>query len=75
MSCLRRDQTEELLRVVVEIGSDLDLDATLHRVITAARSTAATAPWDVHGADGTLVSFLHDGIDDERQADRSYASR
>jgi signal transduction histidine kinase len=62
-----RDQTEELLRVVVEIGSDLDLDATLHRVISAAMTVtgARYGALGVHGADGTLVSFLHDGIDDE----------
>ncbi len=28
-----RDQMEQLLRVIVEIGSDLDLDRTLHRIV------------------------------------------
>ena len=30
-----RDQMETLLRVIMEIGADLDLDVTLHRIITA----------------------------------------
>ena len=42
-----RDQMEQLLRVIVEIGSDLDLDATLHHVVSAAMELtgAATARW------------------------------
>ena len=31
-----RDQMEQLLRAIVKIGSDLDLDETLHHVVTAA---------------------------------------
>lgn len=31
-----RDQMEQLVRVIVELGSDLDLDVTLHRVLKAA---------------------------------------
>jgi signal transduction histidine kinase len=60
-----RDQMERLLRVIVEIGSDLDLDATLRRIIRAARDLTA-APYGavaVREPDGTLVSFVHEGID------------
>ena len=39
-----RDQMEQLLRVIVEIGSDLDLDATLRRIVIAARELTA-APY------------------------------
>ena len=31
-----RDQLEKLVRVIVGIGSDLDLDVTLHRIVNAA---------------------------------------
>jgi hypothetical protein len=31
-----RDQMEQLVRIVVEIGSDLDLDVTLQRIVNAA---------------------------------------
>jgi signal transduction histidine kinase len=60
-----RDQMEQLLQVIVEIGSDLDLDATLRRIIRAARDLTA-APYGalaVRDSDGTLISFVHDGID------------
>jgi signal transduction histidine kinase len=62
-----RDQMERLLRVIVEIGSDLDLDATLRRIVVAARDLTA-APYGalaVRDPDGTLISFVHDGIDAE----------
>ncbi len=36
-----RNQMEQLLRVIVEIGSDLDLDATLRRIVHAARELTA----------------------------------
>ena len=39
-----RDQMEQLLQVIVEIGSDLDLDATLRRIIRAARELTS-APY------------------------------
>lgn len=61
-----RDQMEQLLRVIVEIGSDLDLDATLRRIILAAKELTA-APYGalaVRDADGTLLSFVHAGIDE-----------
>jgi len=59
-----RDQMERLLHVIVEIGSDLDLDATLRRIILAARELTS-APYGalaVRDAEGTLVSFVHSGI-------------
>jgi signal transduction histidine kinase len=60
-----RDQMEQLLRVIVEIGSDLDLDATLRRIIVAARKLTS-APYSavaVRDAEGDLVSFVHGGMD------------
>jgi signal transduction histidine kinase len=58
-------QMERLLRVIVEIGSDLDLDATLRRIVSAARELTS-APYGalaIRDPDGTLVSFVHSGID------------
>ena len=60
-----RDQMEQLLRVIVEIGSDLDLDATLRRIVLAARKLTS-APYGalaIRDPDGMLVSFVHEGID------------
>jgi signal transduction histidine kinase len=60
-----RDQMEQLLQVIVEIGSDLDLDATLRRIVRAARDLTS-APYGalaVRDPDGTLISFVHEGID------------
>lgn len=62
-----RDQMEQLLRVIVEIGSDLDLDATLGRIIRAARELTS-APYGalaVRDPEGTLLRFVHAGIDDD----------
>lgn len=62
-----RDQMAQLLRVIVEIGSDLDLDGTLRRIVTAARELTA-APYGalaVRDPEGTLLSFIHEGIDAE----------
>jgi signal transduction histidine kinase len=56
---------EQLLRVIVEIGSDLDLDATLRRIVLAARDLTS-APYGalaVRDPEGTLVSFIHGGLD------------
>jgi two-component system, NarL family, sensor histidine kinase DevS len=60
-----RDQMEQLLQLIVEIGSDLDLDATLRRVIQAARKLTS-APYGalaIRDPDGTLISFVNEGID------------
>ncbi|OBK59488.1 histidine kinase [Mycobacterium colombiense] len=62
-----RDQMEQLLRVIVEIGADLDLDATLHRIIRAARELTS-APYGalaIRDRDGNLMSFVHEGMDAE----------
>jgi signal transduction histidine kinase len=55
-----------LLRVIVGLATDLDLDATLHRIVTAAMELtgARYGALGVLGPDGTLCSFLHSGIDD-----------
>ncbi|MBV8787891.1 MAG: GAF domain-containing sensor histidine kinase [Mycobacterium sp.] len=60
-----RDQMEQLLRVIVEIGSSLDLDATLRRIIGAARELTS-APYGalaIRDREGNLISFVHDGMD------------
>ena len=60
-----RDQMERLLHVFVEIGSGLDLSATLRRIIVAARELTS-APYGalaVRDAEGNLLSFVHEGID------------
>ena len=61
-----RDQMEQLLRVIVEIGSDLDLDSTLRRIVLAARklTSAPYAAVAVRDPEGTLIAFVHNGIDD-----------
>jgi hypothetical protein len=62
-----RDQMERLVRAIVEIGSDLDLDATVHRIVNAAMALAGAryGALGIRGSDGTLVSFVHAGIDDD----------
>ena len=62
-----RDQMEQLVRVIVEIGSDLDLDVTLHRIIDAAMELtgARYGALGIRATDGTLATFLHAGIDDD----------
>ncbi len=59
------DQVEQLVQVIVDIGSDLDLDGTLHRFVKAAMTlTGATiGALGVRGADGSLSTFVHSGID------------
>ena len=60
-----RDQMERLLRGLVEIGAGLDLDATLHRIIVAARELTS-APYGalaIRDPDGNLISFVHEGMD------------
>ncbi len=62
-----RDQMEQLVRVIVEIGSDLDLDVTLHRVVDGAMELtgARYGALGIRAPDGNLVSFIHAGIDEE----------
>ena len=62
-----RDQMQHLARVIVDIGSDLDLDVMLHRIVNAALelTTARYGALGIRGSDGTLVSFVYTGIDDD----------
>src|ERR1700747_3654952 len=62
-----RDQMQNLVRVIVDIGSDLDLDVMLHRIVDAAMELT-DAPYGVlgiRGSDGNLASFVYTGIDDD----------
>ncbi len=61
------DQMEQLVQVIVEIGSDLDLDVTLHRVVNAAMKLtgARYGALGIRGSDGSFVSFVHAGIDED----------
>ena len=61
-----RDQMQNLVRVIVDIGSDLDLDVTLHRIVNAAMELtgARYGALGIRGSDGTLASFVCTGIDD-----------
>ena len=61
------DQAERLLRVIVDIGSDLSLDATLHRIATAAKEVtqARYGALAVRATDSTLLSFVHAGMDED----------
>ena len=63
-----RDQMEQLVRAIVAIGSDLDLDVTLQRLVNAARelSGARYGALGVCASDGALVSFVHAGIDNDQ---------
>src|ERR1044072_8369640 len=60
-----RDQMDRLVRAIVEIGSDLDLDATVHRIVKAAMELAGAryGALGIRGSDGTLVSFVQVGIE------------
>jgi signal transduction histidine kinase len=60
------DRREILLRVIVDIASDLDLDATLKRIVTAAMELtgARFGALGVRGPDDTLISFVYGGIDE-----------
>jgi serine phosphatase RsbU (regulator of sigma subunit)/anti-sigma regulatory factor (Ser/Thr protein kinase)/transcriptional regulator with GAF, ATPase, and Fis domain len=60
-----QDQIEQLVRAIVEIGSDLDLHGTLHRIVKAAieLTGARVGALGVSAADGGFSSFIHDGID------------
>ncbi|GAC1405412.1 MAG: hypothetical protein NVS4B6_16520 [Mycobacterium sp.] len=62
-----RDQMEELVRVIVEIGSDLDLDVTLKRIVNAAMELtgARYGAVGLRASDGALVSVVRMGIDED----------
>lgn len=62
-----RDQIEQLVQVIIEIGCDLDLDATLHRIVNAAMDLtgARYGALGIRGPDSVRVSFIRAGIDDD----------
>ncbi|SPM42868.1 ATPase [Mycobacterium numidiamassiliense] len=62
-----RDEMEQLVRVIVEIGSDLDVDVTLQRVVAGAMELtgARYGALGIRGADGALASFVCRGFDDD----------
>lgn len=62
-----RGYLERLPAVMVELGSDLDLDATLHRIVVAAMAltSARYGALAVRDPDGALASFVHVGFDAE----------
>ncbi|WP_197379843.1 SpoIIE family protein phosphatase [Mycolicibacterium mengxianglii] len=62
-----RDQMEQLVGAIVAIGSDLDLDVTLHRIVNAAMELcdARYGALAVRGSDGALVSFIPAGINED----------
>ena len=61
-----RDRREILLRVIVDIASDLDLDATVKRIVTGAMELtgARFGALGVRGPDDSLISFVYAGIDE-----------
>jgi serine phosphatase RsbU (regulator of sigma subunit)/anti-sigma regulatory factor (Ser/Thr protein kinase) len=62
-----RDQMEQLVRVIVEISSDLDLKVTLDRIVNGALTLtgARYAALGIRAADGSLVSFVDAGMPDD----------
>ena len=61
------DQMEQLVRVIVEIGSDLDLNVTLQRIVSGAieLTGARYGVLGIFASDGTLASFICEGIDED----------
>jgi len=62
-----RDQMEKLVQVMVGIGSDLELDVTLERIVNAAMelTDARYGTLGIRASDGALDTFVHAGIDDD----------
>ncbi|ORV54774.1 ATPase [Mycobacterium europaeum] len=62
-----RDQMEQLVRVISEVGSDLDLDVTLHRIVKGAMELTGCryAALGIRAADGALAAFVRAGIDEQ----------
>ncbi|MGE2833276.1 SpoIIE family protein phosphatase [Mycobacterium sp. SMC-4] len=65
-----RDHMEQLVQAIIAIGSDLDFDVTLDRVVHAAQelSGARYATLAVRGPGGEFVSFVGAGVDDDAAA-------
>lgn len=57
--------SERLLHVLVKIGTDLDLDSTMHQAVSAAMELtgARFAALAVRNPDGAITSFVQEGID------------
>lgn len=70
-----RDQKAHLVRLIVWIGSDLDLAVTLRRIVEAAveLTDAGHGALGIRAADGTLSSFVCVGMDDAAAARLSEA--
>lgn len=64
------DESSTFLDVIVGIGSDLDLDATLDRIVTAAiqLTGADYGALAVRGVDRVMLSFIHHGVAPEAAA-------
>ncbi|BBZ23324.1 GAF domain-containing protein [Mycolicibacter hiberniae] len=62
-----RDQMEHLLAVILEMGSDLHLNTTLHRVVVAAMklTSARYGALAIRGPQGNLIEFIHAGLDEQ----------
>ncbi|MGA9491365.1 MAG: GAF domain-containing protein [Mycobacterium sp.] len=61
-----RDQMEQLLRVIVDIGSNLEnLDVTLHGIVKAAMELAGAhyGALGMYEPDGSPVAFIQEGSD------------
>jgi serine phosphatase RsbU (regulator of sigma subunit)/anti-sigma regulatory factor (Ser/Thr protein kinase)/transcriptional regulator with GAF, ATPase, and Fis domain len=60
-----RDQIEQLVQAIVEIGSDLDLHGTLQRIVKAAMELtgARSGALGIRGSDSGFASFICAGID------------
>ncbi len=61
------EQMDRLLQVIVDVGADLSLDATLHRIAVAAKEVtqARYGALAVRAPDSTMLSFVHAGIDED----------
>ncbi|GAB2672134.1 GAF domain-containing protein [Saccharopolyspora gloriosae] len=60
-----RDRMQDLLDAVLAIGTELDLDTTLHRIVSAAAELvqARYGALGVLGPGGEFTQFVHVGID------------
>ncbi|MDQ2845892.1 MAG: GAF domain-containing protein [Actinomycetota bacterium] len=61
-----RDRMDALLSAVLAVSSDLDLDTTLRHIVQAAMELAGAryGALGVLGADGMLIQFVNEGVDD-----------